>query len=99
MSEKKRAFFALRGDVFPRIGDRGTYHGGVADDAATTDVERTVEVVRLSASGTTVWTRFLYTKGQLEHGDGQLLHRWVRETNHVYAGNGFSGPVGTVTFG
>jgi hypothetical protein len=98
MSEKKRAFLALRGDVFPRIGDRGTYHGGIPDDLITTDVERTVEIVRLSASGTTIWTRFLYAKGQLEHGDGQQSHRWARKTNHVYIGNGFSGPVGKVTF-
>jgi len=100
MSERKRALLALAGVLFPRVGDCGVYHGGVADDAVTTDEERTVEVLRLSASGVTIWTRFVHAKGMRVHGEGRTVHRWVRlrEQAKVYVSNGTYGPVGTATF-
>lgn len=112
MSERMRAFLALAGQVYPREGDTGTYYGGPSDDKLrairalsagidaefSDDHERTVEVLRVSARGHVIWTRFLHHEGQRRYGEGMLRHRWLRDGAHVYYSTGSHAPIGGVYF-
>ena len=90
VSDKKRAFDALRGITYPRVGQRGRWTGtrylpwgGMKPATAV------VEVVRISATGKTLWTRFVSQKSTQRYGAGP--HRWERwpgETNYWCGGNG-----------
>ena len=100
MSEKTRAFLALRGDVFPRVGDRGIFSPGFEEiDAVFSDDEqRTVEVMRVSATGATIWARFVHPEGQRSFGSGMTTHRWSRSENMIYYGAGTHAPFGELRF-
>ncbi len=80
ISDRKRAFLALQGTLLPRVGDRAVFvdliFGALFDAEFSDDTARTVEVVRVSSSGATLWTRFVYTRGRDRFGGGQ--HRWRR---------------------
>jgi len=78
MSEKTRAFLAIQGQVFPRVGDRGLFSEGFAgiDAEFSDDNERVVEVLRLSATGHTLWGRFVHPIGQQRFGEGRSIQRW-----------------------
>ena len=81
LSEKQRAFHALKGDVYPRVGDRGIFSEGFGptiDAAFEDDVVRTVEVLRVSESGKTIWTRFVHPDGYVQYGRGREPQRWLR---------------------
>ena len=118
MSEQQRVFFALQGKRFPREGDRGLYTGrervarithlGVSFlDSAR--VYGGVEVVRLSPTGQTLWTRFVTEAARERWGTG--VHRWWRfpdedfrisvEGNAVLYGAGLDAkqaPTGEISF-
>jgi len=101
MSEKTRAFLALRGDVYPREGDFGIFSegfAGIIDAEFIDDKERTVEVRRVSATGHRIWTRFVHPDGQRRFGEGMLEHRWLRSENYVYYSTGSNAPIGEVRF-
>jgi hypothetical protein len=108
MSEKRRAFLALRGEFVPRVGERAVYSDGfvriiIADFAD--DAERTVEVVRVSLTGDTVWTRFVKRRAQRAYGKGLAPpHRWRRAKGYgfdgrVYYNYGTQSPLGELRFG
>ena len=102
MSDKTRAFLALAGHVYPREGDRGIFSAGVVglkDAEFSDDQERTVEVLRVSARGHVIWTRFLHPEGQRRYGEGMLRHRWLRDGAHMYYSTGSQAPIGQVYFG
>lgn len=73
MSERRRAFFALQGERFPRVGERGWWSGPKPPGERHSPRGR-VEVVRLSASGHTIWTRFTSAHSRKRFGDES--HRW-----------------------
>ncbi len=100
MSEKTRAFRALGGDVFPRVGDRGIYSPGIQriDAEFSDDSERTVEVERVSATGATIWTRFVQPAGHQRYAVGHMPHRWSRGPSGIYWGNGTRAPLGELRF-
>lgn len=101
MSEKTRAFLALRGDVFPREGDLGIFSegfSGIIDAEFSDDKQRTVEVRRVSATGLRIWTRFVHPEGQRRYGEGMLEHLWKRSENDVYTSSGFHAPIGEIRF-
>lgn len=54
MSELRRAFLALQGKTFPRVGDRGRYMARMPQRT-----EATVVVLAVSVSGLTVTVRFV----------------------------------------
>lgn len=62
MSEQRRAFLALQGKTFPRIGDRGRYVHNEIDLGANRQSELRPEalvvVLDVSASGLTATVRF-----------------------------------------
>lgn len=62
MSEQRRAFLALQGKTYPRIGDRGRYVHNEIDLGATRPsderTEASVVVLDVSVSGLTVTVRF-----------------------------------------
>ena len=81
MSDRQRAFQALRGEHrVPRVGDRAIFNPGfgLIDAEFGDDDIRTVEVLRVSASGKTIWTRFVRPEGRKEHGRGVEPQRWKR---------------------
>jgi len=91
MSERQRVLFALQGKRFPREGEIGLYTGrerierisqlGVCfPDSAR--VYARVEVVRLSPTGQTLWTRFLTDVARARWGTD--VHRWWRYPNEHY---------------
>lgn len=100
LSEKQRAFLALRGEVFPRVGDRAVYTVGSGVDADySDDAERTVEVVRVSQTGATIWTRFVCPAGQQRYGENRPTpHRWSRAAAGVYYSGGILAPYGELRF-
>jgi hypothetical protein len=57
MSENRRAFLALQGQTFPRVGDRGLYKqfGASPSDEVVTPVK----VLDVTESGLTVTVRFV----------------------------------------
>lgn len=74
MSETRRVFLAIQGQRFPREGDHGLYTsflGGIR-------LHGEVVVVRVSASGKTIWTRFANRRAQVSLGRGLPEHRWWR---------------------
>lgn len=104
MSQRTRAFLALAGKVYPREGDRGIFSAGNVglvsgrDATFSDDDERTVEVLRVSARGHVIWTRFLHPEGQRRYGEGMLEHRWLRDGAHMYYSTGSHAPIGQVFF-
>lgn len=71
MSEKKRAFHALEGQLFPTVGQRARWR-----EVNVKQKPRVVEVVRVSASGLTIWTRFPGPRSRLRY--GEHVNRWER---------------------
>lgn len=76
MSERRRVLLALQGKRFPREGEHGLF---------TSDIRRgerlhaRVEVVRVSATGQTIWTRFVSERAQqIRAPFGATTHRWWR---------------------
>ena len=61
MSEKQRAFLALQGQTFPRIGDYGLYSqwGPGGPIKGETNGVATVRVLDVTSSGLTVTVRFV----------------------------------------
>lgn len=76
LSEKKRAFLALRGELFPRVGQVGELRSPDLPDSTERwgDEPQDVVVERLSASGQTIWTRMLLPDGERS----EQLYRWYR---------------------
>ncbi len=73
MSERTRAFEALKGVRYPTVGERAQW----SDIRYDHWVRFTLVVVRVSASGKTVWTRFVAgTWETFRYGRGP--HRWER---------------------
>ena len=59
MSEQRRAFLALEGKTFPRIGDRGRYiHNELNLGAKPERAEAAIVVLDVSVSGLTATVRF-----------------------------------------
>ena len=77
-SEAQRAFWALSGVRVPAVGAKGWWMGQRGSPPRW--VRAQVQVVRVSASGKTVWVRFVGTlpRGFLE----RLLHG--RNAEYVY---------------
>lgn len=73
MSERRRAFLALQGNRFPHIGQRGWW-SGPRNELTRRSPRGAVEVVRLSASGKTIWTRFVSAHSRERF--GRESHRW-----------------------
>ena len=98
MSDRRRAFLALQGEQFPLVGKRGWWEGPRIDTSRRSP-RRAVEVVRLSASGRTVWTRFVTAEARRIFGAGS--HRWwlVGRNEHNIAYCSFGNELyGTVYF-
>ena len=103
MSESRRAFFALQGITFPRVGERGRFLHEARDDNGR--MESPLEVVGVTASGKTVTVRFVdewarrvfraFCKDQTfrvyRRGDGMDGSGW-------YLPHGRNGPPGEVVF-
>lgn len=70
ISERRRAFLALQGERLPLIGERGKWSGPGPENRWP----RAVEVVRVSASGRTIWTRFVTAESRRRYGSN--THRW-----------------------
>lgn len=99
MSETTRAFHALQGRTFPRVGDRGLYKQGFVT---------AVEVVDMTTSGLTVTVRFIrsamrnrfgltfrvYRRGELFDGTGWYLPsaRVLPGGEVSFSPSGFVGP-------
>lgn len=72
MTDRQRAFLALQGKRFPRVGEIGTFTGRRGADR----FRALVVVRRVSRTGTCIWTHFKTNKSQLRF--GSELHRWER---------------------
>lgn len=99
MSEARRALFALGGVVFPKAGDVGIYSVRF-ELTGFRFVEfdesyRSVVVLRVSKSGSTIWTRFTHVEAQSRYGAG--IHEWRREADRLYYRR--KDPKGGVRFG
>ena len=84
MSERRRAFVALQGchvPRVPRVGDRGWWSGPSCERHRST--RRAVEVIRVSASGTTIWTRFTSKDSRKRFGNGPYQWR-LRGGDNIY---------------
>lgn len=101
MSERRRAFLGLQGHRFPRIGQKGWW-SGPRSELSRRSPRAVVEVIRLSSSGKTVWTRFVSEYSRRRFGLGKESHRWWLlggdEHNVAYCAFGNS-LYGTVYFG
>jgi len=98
MSERRRAFLALQGERFPHIGQRGWWFGP-RSELTRRSPRAAVEVVRLSVSGKTIWTRFISEHSRSRFGRGS--HRWwlLGRNDHNVAYCSFGNSLyGTVTF-
>lgn len=98
MSERRRAFLALQGERFPQIGARGWW-SGPRNEISRRSPRGAVEVVRLSASGKTIWTRFVSEHARSRF--GKESHRWwlLGRSEHNVAYCSFGNELyGTVTF-
>lgn len=91
MSETTRAFHALQGRTFPRIGDRGLYKQGFVT---------AVEVVDVTASGLTVTVRFIRSAPRKQFGLTFRVHRRgdLFDGTGWYLPNGRVFPGGEVSF-
>lgn len=76
-SMSEQAFDALQGVRYPKVGDRAQWVG-VWDKNLRHQYTAAVKVVRISASGKTIWTRFVLARMAKRHGGGP--HRWERWT-------------------
>ena len=73
MSERTRAFRALAGEWYPRVGDRAM----VTEWSSTGAPEnREVEVTRISMTGKVIWARFVTQLARAKHGAAE--RRWHR---------------------
>lgn len=72
MSERQRVLLALQGKRFPCNGDLGLF----TRLSKGTTYHARVEVVRVSPTGQTIWTRFVSDVAQQLWGAGP--HRWWR---------------------
>jgi hypothetical protein len=97
MTERQRVFLALQGKRFPHVGARGLFtsfrrHGK--------KWRAQVEVVRVSLTGQTIWTRFVTENAQHELGLGLETHRWWRLAPMRYRAGGDSvrAPPGDISF-
>ena len=72
MSERQRAFDALRGRRFPCVGEAAWWRG---PDRTGKSCQAKVAIVQVSGSGKTIWTRFVYIAQRRKLGLGP--HRWV----------------------
>lgn len=86
LSERRRAFLAIGGVVFPRVGEVGLYSVRfVLLDSRLVDVDeayRGVVVVRVSQSGATIWARFAHPEGQGRF--GAAIYAWRRTQYGIY---------------
>lgn len=98
MSERRRAFCALQGERFPQVGQRGWW-SGPRSELSRRSPRGLVEIVRLSASGKTVWTRFITAEARRRFGSES--HRWwlLGRSEHNVAYCSFGNALyGTVMF-
>jgi len=77
LSEQKRAFDALKGVLYPNVGDRARWIGTRLSRSKWDGA--VVKVVRVSATGKTIWTRFVSAQANKRYGSGP--HRWERWTD------------------
>lgn len=81
MSERQRVLLALQGKRFPRPGDVGLFTARTTDGA----VYARVEVLRVSPTGQTIWTRFVAPRTQLGWlGAQPPPHRWWRVPDNEF---------------
>jgi len=91
----------LRGDVFPRVGDRAIFSVGFSEAEAEdgADELRTVEVLSISATGQTIGTRFVRADGQERFGEGMQIHYWWSPgSGRPYQSFDTVGPFGQLRF-
>ncbi len=91
----------LRDDAFPRVGDRAVFSVGFSEaDAGDGDDElRTVEVLSISETGTTIETRFVRADGQERFGEGMPIHYWASPgPGRPYQSYDTVGPFGQLRF-
>jgi len=62
MSENRRAFLALRGELFPHVGKIGQMR--IPSVFFTADIQWPVIVEKVSVNGKTIWTRLLPPYGR-----------------------------------
>lgn len=106
MSERRRVFLGLQGKRFPREGERGLYttsRNGVR-------LHGEVEVVRVSPSGQTIWTRFVDRRAQVAFCQHLEQQRWWRASDedaqrlapgrllYIAGGDALQAPYGEVVF-
>lgn len=86
MSERHRALLALGGVAIPRVGDRGRYsavfHLVDGKICEFTEDDLAVEVLRVSRTGRTIWTRMAHPSGRYHF--GAQLFCWQRVENRRY---------------
>ena len=98
MSERRRAFLALKGERFPQVRERGWW-SGPRSELSRRSPRGVVEVVRLSGSGKTIWTRFVSARSRKRFGED--IHQWwlLGRSEHNIAYCAFGNSLyGTVTF-
>jgi hypothetical protein len=109
MSERQRAFQALRGVRCPHVGDKAWWRGPLTVEtprnrslkvSGRSRPRAKVVVLRVSASGHTIWTRFASVAQREKHGAEE--HRWTlmyrNEESMLYGSHGSAAPLGTVYF-
>ncbi len=84
-SMSEQAFDALQGVRYPKVGDRARWRG-VWDENLRHQYSALVKVVRISASGKTIWTRFVSASVAKRHGGGP--HRWEGAEDQYYGRHG-----------
>jgi len=96
MSQRQRAFDALEGRTFPRVGERGRYVHPNNGDPVGDACEYDVEVLAVTPSGITLTLRFVDRWSQLRWGDG----RWrAMRRGELADGTGWYVPTARVLTG
>jgi len=97
MTERQRVLLALQGKRFPHVGDHGLF---TSLPRHRNRFRARVEVVRVSMTGQTIWTRFVSEVAQKDLGISRETHRWWRLAPMLYRAGCDSecAPFGDISF-